>query len=93
MLKLAPSTQFKKDLKKVMKQGKDRKLINDIIEKLQHREQLPQNNRDHALIGDYKGYRECHITPDWLLIYRIKNNNCVELLELTRTGSHSELFR
>ena len=93
LLKLAPSTKFKKDLKRVTKQGKDRELIDDVIEKLQCQEALPQKNRDHALVGDYNGYRECHIMPDWLLIYRIINNNSVELLELTRTGSHSELFR
>ncbi len=93
LLKLAPSTKFKKDLKRVTKQGKDRELIDDIIEKLQRQEALPQKNRDHALVGDYNGYRECHIMPDWLLIYRVTNNNAVELLELTRTGSHSELFR
>ena len=93
LLKLAPSTKFKKDLKRVTKQGKDRELIDDVIEKLQRQEALPQKNRDHALVGDYNGYRECHIMPDWLLIYRVTNNNAVELLELTRTGSHSELFR
>lgn len=93
LLKLAPSTKFKKDLKRATKQGKDRELIDDIIEKLQRQEALPQKNRDHALVGDYNGYRECHIMPDWLLIYRVTNNNAVELLELTRTGSHSELFR
>lgn len=93
VLKLAPSTKFKKDLKRVTKQGKERESIDVVIEKLQRQEPLPQKNRDHALVGDYKGYRECHITPDWLLIYRIINNNSVELLELTRTGSHSELFK
>ena len=93
LLKLAPSSKFKKDLKRISKQGKNRELIDDVIEKLQRQEPLPQKNRDHALVGDYKGYRECHIMPDWLLIYRVTNNNAVELLELTRTGSHSELFR
>jgi mRNA interferase YafQ len=93
LLKLAPSTKFKKDLKRVTKQGKNRALIDNVIEKLQHQEPLPQKNHDHALLGDYKGYRECHITPDWLLIYRIIHNTSIELLELTRTGSHSELFR
>ena len=93
LLKLAPSTKFKKDLKRVTKQGKSRELIDGVIEKLQRQEPLPQKNSDHALVGDYKGYRECHITPDWLLIYRIANNKSVELLELTRTGSHSELFK
>lgn len=92
ILKLAPSTKFKKDLKRVMKQGKNRRLIDEVIEILQRQEPLPQKNRDHPLIGDYKGYRECHIRPDWLLIYRVINNNCIELLELTRTGSHTELF-
>lgn len=93
LLKLAPSTKFKKDLKRVTKQGKDREFIDGVIEKLQRKELLPQKNCDHPLVGDYKGYRECHITPDWLLIYRIINNNSVELLELTRTGSHSDLFK
>ncbi len=76
-----------------MKQGKNRQFINGVIEKLQRKEPLLQKNCDHPWVGDYKGYRECHITPDWLLIYRITNNNSVELLELTRTGSHSELFK
>ena len=93
VLKLAPSTKFKKDLKRVTKQGKSRESINNVIDKLQHQEQLPQKNRDHALIGEYKGYRECHITSDWLLIYRIINDNSIGLLELTRTGSHAELFK
>ncbi len=93
VLKLAPSAKFKKDLKRVTRQGKNREFIDNIIEKLQHKEPLPQKNRDHLLVGDYKGYRECHIMPDWLLIYRITNNNSLELLELTRTGSHSELFK
>ncbi len=92
-LKLAPSTKFKKDLKKINKQGKNRELLDVVIEKLQHHEPLPLKNRDHALIGEYNGFRECHITPDWLLVYRVTKNNSVELLELTRTGSHSELFK
>ena len=93
LLKLAPSTKFKKDLKRVTKQGKNRELIDVVIGKLQHQEPLPPKNCDHALVGDYKGYRECHITPDWLLIYRIAKNQSIELLELIRTGSHSELFK
>ena len=93
LLKLAPSKKFKKDLKRITKQGKNREFIDDIIEKLQRKEPLPQKNCDHSLMGGYKGYRECHITPDWLLIYRITNNSSLELLELTRTGSHSELFK
>ena len=73
-LKIAPSTKFKKDLKKITKQGKDRKLLDHVIEKLQLQETLQKKHYDHALIGEYKGYRECHITPDWLLIYRVKND-------------------
>ena len=92
-LKIAPSTQFKKDLKKITKQGKDRKLLDHVIDILQLQEPLSKKHCDHALIGDYKGYRECHITPDWLLIYRVRNDHSIELLELTRTGSHSDLFK
>jgi mRNA interferase YafQ len=64
LLKLAPTTKFKKDLKRVTKQGKSRELIDGVIEKLQRQETLAQKNCDHALVGDYKGYRECHITSD-----------------------------
>lgn len=92
-LHVAPSTKFKKDLKKITKQGKDRKLLDHVIEKLQLQEPLPKKHCDHALIGEYQGYRECHITPDWLLIYRVKHHHYIELLELTRTGSHSDLFK
>lgn len=90
-LKLAPTTKFKKDLKRATKQGKTRELLNNVIKKLQHGEQLPQKNCDHALIGNWKGYRECHITPDWLLIYKVEDE--VSLLRLVRTGSHSELLQ
>lgn len=93
VLKLAPTTRFKKDLKKVIKQQKNTQLLDDVIEKLQRKKSLPEKNRDHALRGHWNGYRECHITPDWLLIYRVKANEVVELLELVRTGSHSELFQ
>lgn len=55
--------------------------------------QCALGNSISFLIGEYKGYRECHITPDWLLIYRVKNDHSIELLELTRTGSHSDLFK
>lgn len=83
VLKLAPSTKFKKDLKRVTKQGKERESIDVVIEKLQRQEPLPQKNRDHALVGDYKGYRECHITPDWLLIYRILSKSPGKYFQLS----------
>lgn len=90
MLKIKYHTSFKKDYKKVVKRGYDIKLMEDIIKKLANKEQLPEKNRDHNLGGDYSGCRECHITPDWLLIYEIDNGELI--LYLTRTGSHSDLF-
>lgn len=64
--------------------------MEDVINKLAKQEQLPEKNRDYALSGDYMGLRECHITPDWLLIYEINNEELI--LFLTRTGTHSDLF-
>ncbi len=64
--------------------------MEDIIKKLANGETLPEKHKDHALSGDYIGCRECHITPDWLLIYEIDNGELI--LYLTRTGSHSDLF-
>jgi len=84
------TTQFKKDFKQAMKRGLKIKLLKDVIAKLAMGEALPESNRDHALTGDWKGFRECHILPDWLLIYRIEND--VLVLTLTRTGTHSDLF-
>lgn len=64
-----PTSQFKKDYKLAMKRGLDISLLEDIIAKLALGESLPEKNRDHALSGNWNGYRECHILPDWLLIY------------------------
>ena len=89
------TTQFKKDYKQAIKRGLDITLFDEIISKLSKGEQLPEKNKDHGLLGNWVGYRECHITPDWLLIYRtIKDDILGELLVLTlsRTGSHSDLF-
>ena len=93
MLELELSTQFKRDLKKVNKQGKDRSLLNEVIDLLQKETVLHLKHKDHNLSGNWNGYRECHITPDWLLIYKIIKDDCVKLLRLSRTGSHSELFK
>ncbi|MCM1268142.1 MAG: type II toxin-antitoxin system YafQ family toxin [Bacteroidales bacterium] len=90
MLKIRYHTLFKKDYKKIVKRGYDIKLLEDIIQKLANGEQLPEKNRDHHLKGEYEGCRECHITPDWLLIYEIDNGELI--LYLTRTGAHSDLF-
>lgn len=70
-----PTSQFKKDYKLAMKRGLDISLLEDIIAKLALGESLPEKNRDHALNGNWNGYRECHILPDWLLIYKIRRQH------------------
>lgn len=92
MLELELSTQFKKDLKKIRKQGKDKSKLDAVIQILQNEATLPQKFRDHELIGNWKGYRECHIAPDWLLIYKVCQGS-VRLSRLSRTGSHAELLK
>lgn len=87
---LKPTTQFKRDLKKAQKQNKNLDLLNKVLQQLADGIPLPEKNRDHALTGIYAGCRECHIQPDWLLIYEIAEDTL--FLYLTRTGSHSELF-
>lgn len=81
---------FKKELKKAKKRGLDLQLLNDIVTKLQNGECLPEKNEDHALTGNWKNHRECHIQPDWLLVYRVIENELILLL--VRTGTHSDLF-
>ena len=88
---IRPTARFQKDLKRVVKRGYNTELLSAIIKKLANGEPLAQKHRDHALTGDYTGCRECHITPDWLLIYEIENDTL--LLYLTRTGTHSDLFK
>ena len=87
---IKPTSQFKKDLNKMEKQNKDLRLLTEIINNLANAVPLPEKNKDHELSGNFKGCRECHIQPDWLLIYEINNNELI--LYLTRTGSHSDLF-
>lgn len=84
------SHQYLKDLKLARKRNLDESKLNDIILKLAAGQALPANNHDHALVGDYRGYRECHINPDWLLIY--KRDDVLLILSLLRTGTHSDLF-
>lgn len=74
----------------MQRRGYDISLLTDIIKKLAEGEVLPEKNRDHNLTGDYSGCRECHITPDWLLIYEVIDEDLI--LYLTRTGTHSDLF-
>ncbi len=84
------TTQFKKDYKLAMRRGLDIQLLDDVIRKLASGETLDEKYRDHALTGKWSGHRECHIQPDWLLVYHIKKD--VLVLTLSRTGSHSDLF-
>ncbi len=88
MKSIRRSTQFKKDYKRVKKSGRNIAELQQVINKLAVDENLESKYRDHALVGNYSGCRECHLEPDWLLIY--KNSN-IELA-LIRTGSHSEIF-
>jgi len=81
---------FKKDYKLAIKRGYDIKLLDDVIEILAFTGVLPPKYDDHKLIGNWNGYRECHITNDWLLIYKIEEENVI--LTLTRTGTHSDLL-
>jgi len=85
------TNQFRKDLKKVKKQGKDLGKLKQIVTLLANDQRLPIKYKDHALSRDKKGVRDCHIEPDWLLLYSKDDEQ--NLLRLERTGSHSNLFR
>lgn len=87
-LKIRYENSFKKDYKKITKQGKDLGKLLSIINHLSQGNKLDRKHSDHALKGVYKGFNECHIAPDWLLIYYIEKDTLV----LSRTGSHAELF-
>lgn len=87
---LESTSRFRKDLKLVLKRGYNMVLLQTVIDLLCAGEPLPEKNQDHALTGNWVKYRECHIAPDWLLIYKTEDNLLV--LTLTRTGSHSDLF-
>lgn len=89
-LQVVWTTQFKKDYKLSLKRGLDITLLDDCIRLLATEQQLPARFRDHGLSGQWSGYRECHIQPDWLLVYRIEVTDLV--LVLTRTGTHGDLF-
>ena len=84
------TTQFKKDYKLAKKRGLNLSLLKDIVTKLANGEPFEPRHKDHALTGNWAGHRECHIQPDWLLIYRYEDD--VLVLTLARTGTHSDLF-
>ncbi|MCI7404311.1 type II toxin-antitoxin system YafQ family toxin [Pyramidobacter sp.] len=90
MLNLRYQSAFKRDYKRIRKRGYDIRRLENIIEMLAKEQALPKECRDHDLGGNWSGFRECHIEPDWLLVYTIDHNDLV--LILSRTGSHSDLF-
>ena len=90
MLTIKYETTFKKDFKRIVRRGYDIHLLEEVIEILADGQPLPPKYKDHCLTGNYSDCRECHITPDWLLIYQINDNELI--LYLTRTGTHSDLF-
>ena len=89
MLTLEYQAQFKRDMRIILKRKWDIRHLQEVVEKLQNEQELPERCKDHALLGDWKGYRDCHIKDDWVLIYKIfKETN---VLRLVRTGSHSDI--
>ena len=86
-----PTAKFQKDVKRIKKRGYDMSLLTNVLKKLSAGEPLPVKNNDHSLTGNFEGCRECHIAPNWLLIYKISQNSIY--LYLTRTGTHSDLFK
>lgn len=90
MLNIRYSAKFKKDYKTIIKRGYNPILLQKVLEILCTQQPLPPKYKDHSLTGDYSSHRECHITPDWLLIYKIEADTLT--LILTRTGTHSDLF-
>lgn len=90
MRELSVTNQFKKDIKLLRKRNVDIEPLKVVVEMLLRDEKLPEKYRDHGLAGEYIGVRECHIRPDWLLLYELSGDKLV--LILSRTGSHSDLF-
>ncbi|MDX1919485.1 MAG: type II toxin-antitoxin system YafQ family toxin [Candidatus Caenarcaniphilales bacterium] len=85
------TSQYKSDIKKIKRQGKNLNLLKQVVSLLLNGETLPEKYKDHELKSNKKGIRDCHLEPDWLLLYRI--DKAKKALTLIRTGSHSELFK
>ncbi len=90
MYEIQITNKFKKDLKTAIKRGYSIKSLNNVIDILASGQPLPEKNKDHNLSGNWSNFRECHVAPDWLLIYKIEND--ILVLTLVRTGTHSDLF-
>lgn len=91
MFQLEYSGQFKRDFKRMVKRGADVELMRTVLHFLENDGQVPASYKPHTLSGNYQGIWECHIEPDWLLMYDISNT--IRLIRLVRTGTHSDLFR
>ena len=91
MLDLVTTAQFRKDLKRLRKRGAYIRKLDGALKILCAEKPLPERYRDHALVGDYIGFRECHISPDWLLVYAVDKGKLI--LTASRTGSHADLFQ
>ena len=89
MLKLKTTTRFEKDYRKTINSGKDMTRLKRVMTWIAEEQALPTELRDHKLIGTYQGRRECHLSGDWLLIYKLEDDTVI----FERTGSHSELFK
>jgi mRNA interferase YafQ len=89
MLQVRTTTRFRRDVKRVRKQGRDLQILQTVMNEIASGNPLAPRFRDHVLRGNYKGRRECHLAPDWLLIYRTTQTEAV----FERTGSHAELFK
>lgn len=90
MLQLTTTGKFRRDYKRLKKRGYDLSLLEEVIDTLLREEPLDASRRDHGLVGDYTGFRECHVQPDWLLVYSVDGERLI--LTAARTGSHSDLF-
>jgi mRNA interferase YafQ len=91
MMEIKTTSKFRKDLKQAKKKGLNIDLLQKVVDDLAAGKKLDERHHDHALVGDWVSFRECHIQPDWLLIYKISGDTLI--LTLTRTGSHSDLFK
>jgi len=89
MLTPVTSSRFKRDVKKMEKRGKDMRKLRDVLTLLIEERPVPETLRDHPLRGDWAGFRDLHIEPDWLLLYRVAGDE----LQLARTGTHADLFK
>ena len=90
MFNVKYTTRFKKDYKRLKKRGYDMSKLLDAIDILRDGREMPPEYKDHPLHGDYEGHRDCHIEPDWILVYF--KNEATLVLSLTRTGTHSDIF-